>query len=295
MASIILTVIFYMSNLARSLKKVKKEISKIIINKLNENNSSKFQQLKKIAKKNARDVLTSLIIDNWNKLFVLVFLFLFSIDVVLAYVDYKPGNIGIILLGILAICIFIGIGIFIERPIGKYYNKEAYFLKLLIVLMYPIVMFRSLLDNFNTIGLLFTVVISVGYTFALIKNSIDTFSSLLFQYLNFFLVLIFLNLLIIGLSFGLYYFNHNDTFHFFSDNEKQIIDINGLKYIFYVAYVGISPFFSFPGDIKISNDIINFIPIIEYIFGYIFNLSIVGFFISYSISKYFERRSVKIK
>jgi hypothetical protein len=102
-----------------------------------------------------------------------------------------------------------------------------------------------------------------------------------------------MNLLIIGLSFGLYYFNYNDTFHFFSDTEKEIVDNNGLKYVLFVAYIGISPFFSFPGDIKFSSDIMNFIPIIEYLFGYIFNLSIVGFFISYSISKYFERRSVK--
>ena len=154
-----------------------------------------------------------------------VFLLLFSIGIILASIDYEPGNIGRVLFGILAISVFTGIGIFIERPVGKYYNKEIYLLKLLIVLMYPTVMLQSFLDYFNSTGLLLTVVISVAYTFALIKNSIDTFSSLLFQYLNFFLVLIIMNLLIIGLSFGLYYFNYNDIFHFLVIVRKRLLII----------------------------------------------------------------------
>ncbi|WP_405141340.1 hypothetical protein MHI48_18180 [Paenibacillus sp. FSL H7-0942] len=289
-AAFILTIVYYKKNIINKTNK----IHLIITGKLKINNENKVDktQIKKFRNELMLIMLNSLIIDKWSKLFIHLFILVFSFTMILVSMDFTPNNIvEKQFIGILVIVVFIGIGIFIERRIGRFYNQGFYFLKVLIVLNYPLVTFQSYLDNINIIGLFVTVIITIGYTSALIKNSIEIFNSLLFQYFNFIVVLILLNLLIIGLCFGLYYLNYNEVFQFYSEYEVKKINDGGLKYISYVIYVGISPFFSFPGQINLNHEIIHFVPLIEYLLGYLFNLSIVAFFISYSISKYFERRN----
>ncbi len=264
---------------------------KEIFNTKNKNKSNRTRNNKKIINEIILYILDFLIINKWSKLFNHLFFLVFSFTIILVTIDFYPKNsIEKQFLVILATIIFIAIGIYIGRPIGKYYNKGLYLLKVLIVLIYQLASFSALINNFSTIGLIFTVLVSIGYTSALVKNNIDIFSSLVFQYINLILVLILLNLFVIGLSFGLYYLNFNDVFKFYDEDEFQTINNGGLKYIYYVIYVGIVPFFSFP-SINLTQEIRHFVPLLEFLLGYLFNLSIVAFFLSYSISKYFERRS----
>ncbi len=240
--------------------------------------------------------LDLLYVNSRAKLLGSFFILMFSGAILLSKNNYTTSNsFERTVIIIMIVYIFIGIGLYIHKSFEDLLNDSLfYFLKLSIVIMYPLVTFQLLLNEIDNLTILFlAITLSIGYSFALIKNVIDSFKSLLFQFINFICILLILNLSFIGLTFGMFYINTNNFFSFYTEDQLNIINNGGLGYISFVIYKGLSPFFSFPGDIKISNDFIVYVPFIEHLFGYLFNLTIIGFFISYSVSKYFERRSNK--
>lgn len=241
------------------------------------------------------------LLDNWLKWKLWIYsmsfslLFLFS-DV---FINGSFSFIGLIIV----LIILVAIGDFIHSvKFGGLFRIAFYVLQLVILLTYVTVFTESYLKNVSNLTvLILTIVILISYSFLFIKNVIDSFQSFLFQFLNFIFILLFLNIIGIGLTFGSYYFSHQEIYNIFTEKEIDLIGDNlkkndmQLQYsdTLLIIYRGISPFYNFPNNIDSSKGIIGFIPLLENIIGNIFNLLIIGFFVSYSVSTLFERRKTK--
>lgn len=150
--------------------------------------------------------------------------------------------------------------------------------------------------------LLITTTISIFYSFLFIKYVVDVFSSYFIQFMHFIVVLLFFNFIVIGFDYGLFYWANNDIFDYYQSNEVQKISENlfgdngSFKwgYIAIIVYKGIEPFFNFPQQISEERGLLSFIPLIEHFIGNIFNLLIIGFFVSYSVTNLFELRNKQL-
>lgn len=207
-----------------------------------------------------------------------------------------------IIIGI--ICI-LAVGDFIHS-VNKFVNNDLFSkimftsMNLLILMMYILTFNIVFLElNFNVNILIIITIILIFYTFVFIKGIVDTFESYFVQFISFILILLFFNFITIGFNFGLFYLNNNEFFGYYESEEAEKIYQSFSEenqplnwgYVLLVIYEGIGPFFNFPDRIPGENGFISFIPLIEHFIGNIFNLLIVGFFVSYSVTNLFERRN----
>lgn len=270
----------FIANFLKSVKSVKKIINREII----------IQRGKLAFKKIRSKIIDLIYLDSPNKWVIVLSGTSFLVIELLSDLPKDISN-NWMLKAISYICIamlFYGVGYYIHYPAGV----DLYISKLLIILIYILTFLQSFLENLHSVQhLLIIIFISIAYTFAFIKNVIDSFNSFIFQFLNFIVVLLFLNFIIIGLTFGFFYINNYETYSYFSQTDYENIMMNDkLTNLYYVIYIGMVPFFNFPSDLDQSNNILSYIPLFEHLIGYIFNLLIIGFFVSYSVSKLIERK-----
>ncbi|MDZ5711332.1 hypothetical protein UFB30_03810 [Jeotgalibacillus sp. HH7-29] len=128
--------------------------------------------------------------------------------------------------------------------------------------------------------------ISLVYTFIFMKNVIETFNSFLFYSINFLLIML-ITMFIVGVNFGTFYFFNNERFGFYTSEDIEMVNSGETLFaLLQLSYKGIGPFYTFPAlNINQSSTLIDYTPLMEFIIGSMFNLVIVGFFISYSVSK----------
>ncbi|ASF41323.1 hypothetical protein CEH05_19995 [Halobacillus halophilus] len=97
----------------------------------------------------------------------------------------------------------------------------------------------------------------------------------------------------------MFYLENNDVFTYFDQKEiyglKQSLEYSNTPSLYsdllLVIHKGIEPFFNYPSNLNTEAGIISFIPLLEHIIGSVFNLLIIGFFVSYSVGKLLERRN----
>lgn len=102
------------------------------------------------------------------------------------------------------------------------------------------------------------------------------------------------DLILFGLSFGLFYLNNNKIFKLF--NQFKINEISFLHYINIIKN-GLKFFFNYPEDFNIlienSVEIKRVIPFFQFLLGDIFHIVIIAFFISYISSKSLKKFGFK--
>ena len=162
-----------------------------------------------------------------------------------------------------------------------------YITKLSVLIIYSLFFLRLFLEYLNNIKLLFMAIfIPVIYSFLFIKRIIENYKSITVQMISLTLVLIILNLAIIGLCFGGFYLNNYKYFPYFTKTDyKEITQNKKTGNIYFIIYKGMKPFFFFFYHIVIRNDFYGYVPLIEHFIGYIFNLILISFFISYATNK----------
>lgn len=239
-----------------------------------------------------------------NRLKWKLWIYLMSFSLFLLFSDIlSSGSLRIIEL-IIVFVILVAIGDYLHSvKFDGFFGIMFYVLQLLVLLTYVVVFTESYLSSGSNLKvLILTIVILITYSFLFIKNVIDSFSSYVFQFINFIFILLFLNIVGIGLTFGTYYFSNHEIYNIFTEKEINLIGTNlekndmQLQYsdLTLIIYRGIEPFYNFPNNIDSSKGVISFIPLLENVIGNMYNLLIIGFFVSYSVSTLFERRKTKL-
>ncbi|WP_459998956.1 hypothetical protein [Paradesulfitobacterium aromaticivorans] len=171
---------------------------------------------------------------------------------------------------------------------GYYFDKIGfYFLKLCIFAIYSLSFFVGYLkypsnDVFFIFSLLTTIIFSVYF----LKSIIDGFEHIWFCVANLLLVYVY-DLLAIGLHFGFFYLQNNEIFKLFA-NIQQYNSLN-LVNLLTIIQLGLLNFYSLSTSSMGFESLKNFAPFFEYMFGAVFNVGIIGFFISYMASKIFKK------
>lgn len=188
----------------------------------------------------------------------------------------------------------------IEYLLCDFDDIISYFLKLLIFSVYPLIFFMGFLNQINSIKLLLLlVIITILFSFFFLKGVIDSSRGKnnsilgLFFIINLIIVYIY-DLILFGLSFGLFYLNNNKIFKLF--NQFKINEISFLHYINIIKN-GLKFFFNYPEDFNIlienSVEIKRVIPFFQFLLGDIFHIVIIAFFISYISSKSLKKFGFK--
>ena len=225
----------------------------------------------------------------------------------LFFMDYYNWEFNIFTLTALII-VLLGIGDFFYNENKFFVNEDLvsklvfYGLQLALLITLTLSFNLAFLESKNNLVILLVLTaFLIFYSFLFLKNIVDVFSSYFFQFLNFVAILLIFNFVVIGFNYGLFYLVNNETFNYYQLDEAESIYINfsesndplNLEYIFIVVHEGIEPFFNFPSRLPGEAGLINFVPLIEHFIGNVFNLLIIGFFVSYSVTSLYERRKDK--
>lgn len=246
-------------------------------------------------------------LNTFSKLYI--WLFIFALCILLMMDDlakFNAENIIIVIgMGIAISIILSGIALFLHNSNFIGFEKwSMYFSKLYILLVFTMAGLDTYVKTTTSISALITSIgIPVIFSFLVMKSVIDSFKSYLFQAFNFILLILFFNLFFIGYTFGLYYgFNNtsfvdsNGDYIFYQLEELELLNKSdwGLEEVLLITYEGIRPFYSL---IEIGTDkgIVGYLPFFEFILGNIYNLTVIAFFISYSVSKLINRQELKDK
>ncbi|MGE7811263.1 hypothetical protein [Lysinibacillus capsici] len=198
--------------------------------------------------------------------------------------------------------IFFSIALFLHHSkfevIGKW---NAYLLKLCTLFIFTL----SALDGYaravtSISALVISISIPIIFSFLIMKSVIDSFKNYLFQAFNFIVLILIVNLFCIGYTFGLYYWVNNNEFidfdgeyTFFQSEEMTMLENKewGLKEFLLLTHEGVKPFYSLV-EINTDKGVTGYLPFFEFILGSIYNLTVIAFFISYSVSKLINRQEM---
>lgn len=234
----------------------------------------------------------------WLYLISATFILLLSFN---GYADAANTNKASTIIVLIAVIIFmVGLGEFLHSlKFEGFVGLLFYISQLLILFIYMLTFIMGYLEDVSNVWVLIIIVIMfIAYSFLFVKNVVDSFKSFLFQFLNFIFILLFSNMIGIGLTFGAFYLENNEVFGLFSENDLSFLNSTHLEDSFdrqslnalLIIYKGLDPFFNFPSELAVEHGFMGFIPLIEHIIGSVFNLFIIGFFVSYSVNKLFERK-----
>ncbi|MGD6942670.1 hypothetical protein ACQCT6_11580 [Cytobacillus gottheilii] len=229
-----------------------------------------------------------------NKKEISFTLFMLAVSFIVVVVETPieskiPDFINIILLAIF----FIGLGKFFSYSSNdSFTNSQNWIMSVLILVMFTLSFFIVYLEN--PLKIQFLIVITmfiIIYTVIIISTVLRNFNNMIFQLINF----IFgfgLILCTAGFAFGLFYLEYNDVFNIYTLEEYNTImfDFNSsLSSYLFIIYKGLIPFYSFPSSGITLEQPITLILLCEYIIGFVFNVIIIGFFVSYFVTKFSKR------
>jgi len=186
------------------------------------------------------------------------------------------------------IILLLGIGKFLGRNFkGHFIDRVSdYYFKVSIFVVCSLGFFLGYLENpDNSLYFLISLISTIIFSVYILKSIIDGFNHIGFCVLNILLVYIY-DLLVIGLHFGFFYLQNNDIFNLYQD-IKQYEDFNLIN-IFGIIQIGLTNFYTLSSSFG-NDSLVNFVPLFEYVFGALFNIGILGFFISYITSKIFAK------
>lgn len=282
----LISIIYTLSHQGKRLKKLLKEMRYLL-------NRSNISVLKTIVIQEIRKATfrSLFYLDSRKKWITILFFFSLSSLTFLSRFAYKLDTpVGKTVVTVLAIIMFYCLGEMIHSPIGGSLIIDVV-LKIIIILILIFALFQAYLNNFNGKTLFSTIIVSVSYMIIFLKYVIDNIRSLFIQFISF-IIIIAINIIIISYSFGVYYFFNNEVYSFYDEEEMDLVNWSDFLWNCFVMYKGITPFFQYP-KICFGEDFLYYVPLIEYFLGYIFNLTVIAIFVSYSVSKYFEKKSAK--
>lgn len=219
-----------------------------------------------------------------------IFLFLFPISIIIIFTKYNLTKykylnyIAIVCAFIALFCIalYLRYSSTIAKTLG--YKLLFYFYNIMIFIIYTSMFFIIFMHDINNYYLFITIIIiTLFYSSCFLIGTIDTFKSIYFRIIN--LILIYIhNLLIFGLTFGFYYLKNNDIFKLFEDADK-IKDTASFTNLSIIVQKGLINFFNSDAPILNTPNLINnIIQFGEFIFGNIYTVAIIGFYLSYAFS-----------
>lgn len=229
-----------------------------------------------------------------NKKEISFTLFMLTVSFIVVVVETPieskiPDFINIILFAIF----FIGLGKFFAYSSNdSFINFYNWLMSVLILIIFTLSFLIVYLEN--PLNFRFLIVITmfiIIFSVILISTVLRNFNNMIFQLLNF----IFGFGLILGtagIAFGLFYLEYNDVFKIYTLEEYNTImfDFNSsLTTYLFIIYKGLIPFYSFPSNGITLEQPITLILLCEYIIGFVFNVIIIGFFVSYFVTKFSKR------
>ncbi|WLR41564.1 hypothetical protein LC087_11775 [Bacillus carboniphilus] len=182
----------------------------------------------------------------------------------------------------------------IDDPVGKFLNL---LLKWFILLVFVLSLVIETIDSLemNVKGVIVTIIFSIAFSLILIMNVLKDFKSRWFQVLNIFIGF-FLILFAVGITFGLFYLENNEIFKMYSEAEYSMFihdyEENVSSFIFLI-YNGLVYFYTFPDySIITLEEPLSLVAFFEFIVGFLFNVVVIGFLISYFVSILFSSKKV---
>ncbi|WP_055667905.1 hypothetical protein [Desnuesiella massiliensis] len=186
------------------------------------------------------------------------------------------------------ILFFIGVGRFIsfrDKKLSLSSKLILYLGKLSIFFLYSTVFLQAFLQKLdNNFLFMLSILISIVYSVCFLKYIIDEFNNFIFLMFNLFFVYIF-NLIITGFTFGIFYAMNESSYHLF---ENIVINDFNLRNFILIVNKGLKYFYTYSDILNLDSLFKSCVPFIEYIFGTSYTLTILGFFISYTVSKVFS-------
>ncbi|MBM0065426.1 hypothetical protein [Alkalicoccobacillus gibsonii] len=172
------------------------------------------------------------------------------------------------------------------RSSNQYDSISPYILKLTILIQFSSSFLVVVLEQpENYLLIIITVLFTSFYSLLLIISVLRDFKNKWFQLFN----IIFgvsLILCVTGISFGSYYFTHNDVFGFFT--QEDIVNLSNdntvITWIHFLLLIskGLIPFYNSSSmELVTLAQPESFIILFEYGVGFIINVIVIGFFVSY--------------
>lgn len=249
--------------------------------------------------KNNGNVITSFLYISTKIQLIVIATFMFSsILNILSFFSIKPNRYAV--LAILAILLISFIYFFkVKDGLTFLVIKTAV---LAILLSFIVVFYFKY--NSNIIVLVLSVVLILIYSATLLKSVIDEVNSLWLHLIALLWIYVFA-IACIGLIFGMFYITNNTLFVTLDSTGKNLLIFGVFRFIEFnkesvttqelvsIWQIGLYHFYQFTNISITSLDYRVCVPFIEYIIGTIFNIGIIGFFMSYTSSKAYENSCKK--
>jgi len=187
----------------------------------------------------------------------------------------------------------LGIAKYLGQKFERYWflKVNLYLLELCIFLIYTLsFLMEYYKDPSNKFLFIISLLATIVFSIHFLKSIIDGFQNISFYVINFIFIYLY-DILMVGLYFGYYYLDNNAVFKLFADIKQY--DSNDIVFALSVIQKGLLYFYSLPGSNLGYNSLMDFVPFFEYLFGAVFNLGIIGFFVSYMASKIFKTSEKK--
>lgn len=228
--------------------------------------------------------------------FTVIILFMsLSIISILSFFQVKPNRYVVLIILIIVLLSFV---YFFKIKNGLEFLLAK--IAVLTMLVYLIVEFY-LSNNNNIIVLISSVVLILIYSVTLLKSVIDEVKSLWLHLIALITIYTFA-IACIGVVFGMFYILNANMFMVSGSNGEKSLIFGVFSFIEFdkdsatipefvgVWQIGLYHFYQFTNISITSFDYRVCIPFVEYIIGTVFNIGIIGFFMSYTSSKAYENR-----
>ena len=186
---------------------------------------------------------------------------------------------------------FRGIGIFLI------YRKEnessldrinSYMIKLSIFILYSSLFLVGFLQKLSSnILFILAIFMLLIYSVCFLKYVIDDSKNFIFLMCNLIIIYIY-DLIIFGITFGIFYISRNDIYELVK-NANIILNSDTMQSYATIINKGLYNFYNYPNVLDTEDGFNSCVPLFQYLFGATFNITIIGFFISYTASKAFSK------
>lgn len=235
----------------------------------------------------------ALLIKSTAKASTILYALSFAVAVELYQSGVQYNNAMRIIFLLLTVIFLSGIAKFLSFrfDMGFLGDITFYIFKISFFVVFAFTFIQDSFKDISNIKFLFIgLSIILFFSVYLLKHIIDYFKSTVFFIVNFLLIYLF-NIALIGLCFGYYYLTKNGVYNLF-DNPISYLNSSDLVTVMSVIFKGLTYFYSSPIS-TFTKDIDHLVPFFEYVFGYVVNIGIIGFFLSYVASKVYSNKKDK--
>lgn len=204
-------------------------------------------------------------------------------------IQYK-SNIFVRTFGITCFIIFLtGAGFYLNHRIKNLSLMDkfiTYLQKLGIFVLYSSIFFIGFLTKLDSNSLFFLAIFMLLiYSICFLKYVLDDFKNFTFLLINLISIYIF-DLIVFGYIFGVFYITRNDIYQLVSDSSSVLNEMTLYNNVI-IINKGLYYFYNYCNLLEIKGDFNVCVPLFQYILGAIFNIAIIGVFISYTASRAF--------